>query len=43
MGELSFCINDLPGFRSAREEVAHEVVPNYRGATSESMPIEKVI
>ena len=43
MGELSFCINDLPGFHSALDEVARQVFLNYRGVTSGSMLMEEVI
>jgi hypothetical protein len=43
IGELSFCINDLPGFHSALDEVARQVFLNYRGVTSGSMLIEEVI
>jgi hypothetical protein len=42
IGELSFCINDLPGFHSALDEVERQVFLNYRGVTSGSMLIGEV-
>jgi hypothetical protein len=43
IGESSFCINDLPGFHIALDEVARQVSSNYRGVTSCSMLLEEVI
>ena len=43
IGELSFCINNLPGFHSALDEVERQEFLNYRGVTSGSMLIEEVI
>jgi hypothetical protein len=43
VGKLSLCINDLSEIRGGGEEVARPVLWNYRGATSESISIEKVI
>jgi hypothetical protein len=41
VGKLSLCINDLSEILGGREEVAHLVLGNYRGATSELISIEK--
>jgi len=39
VGELSFCINDLFGFRSGREGGARQVFLNYRWTTSDLKPV----
>jgi hypothetical protein len=42
-GAGSFCINDLPAYRSGLEVVGRQPWSNYRGATSDAVSFEKVV